>query len=99
MFSFRTGNTRGTQQRHADPRDESTHQPHEHPSIDTSHAAPHGYKHDSTHVTQIVRAQPRYCLQYFSVSSGVNHSGSRPSSGKNTVGFSAEPSLRSGPAQ
>ena len=96
MFSFRTGNTRGTQQHHADTRDESTHEPHKrHPFIDTSHAA----SHESTHVTQISRTQPSYCLRYFSVSSGVNHSGSRPSSGKNTVGFSLEPSLRSGPAQ
>ena len=40
-----------------------------------------------------------HCSRYFSVSSGVNHSGSRPSNGKNTEGFSVEPSLRSGPAE
>ena len=40
-----------------------------------------------------------HCSRYFSVSSGVNHSGTRPSNGKNSEGFSAEPSLRSGPAE
>ena len=40
-----------------------------------------------------------HCSRYFSVNSGVNHSGTRPSNGKNTEGFSVEPSLRSGPAE
>ena len=40
-----------------------------------------------------------HCSRYFSINSGVNHSGTRPSNGKNTEGFSVEPSLRSGPAE
>ena len=100
MFSFRTGNTRGTQQHHADTRNESTRQPHEEPPESTP-VTPHPTATTTTaHASHTDQQDPApYCLRYFSVSSGVNHSGSRPSNGKNAEGFSVEPSLRSGPAK